>query len=137
MPTTTASLALAAGVAALAAGAALAVPALVDGTAQAAPLTDTADVGTRGTINADGTVRNQKDILAVTRPARGVYCVRTGRADVSRTNPVGTSTDYGRVVTIIAARHSQCRDRADTYRVVVFNSDTKQVVNGAFHIVVP
>ncbi|MEV5575081.1 hypothetical protein AB0L06_34010 [Spirillospora sp. NPDC052269] len=130
MPGTTTTLALAAGAAMLAGGAALALPTQAAGPGVKAPITAYANV------TANGRIKWGWGIGSVTKPSAGIYCVRANRADISKTFPEATAVNYGRVVSIIAEPHKDCGNRNDTYRVTVYNADTRKVTDGGFYITV-
>ncbi|WUH98298.1 hypothetical protein OHR68_33085 [Spirillospora sp. NBC_00431] len=148
MPTTMTIIALTTGAAAVAAGAVLAVPALATGTTQTTgQTTGTAQADSRaqapplagimGKIDANGKIRYTKNIVSVSKPRRGVYCLRVRKNNITRTAPQGTAVNYARVVSIIAGSHPQCGNRTDTYRVSVYNAETHKTQDSAFYITVP
>ncbi|RJL30114.1 hypothetical protein [Bailinhaonella thermotolerans] len=103
--------------------------------ADAPPAADAPHAQVAGVIHANGAIKYAKNIVSVSRPAVGVYCVHTNM-DVTRTVPSATPWYTGRIVSASVDPSAQCGNRTDTVRVVVTDSAGRRE-NSAFSLILP
>lgn len=90
-------------------------------------------------VNTNGTLAYGKDIVSVTRPSLGRYCITTG-SDIDLSTAAVQVTLRGTLNRTYAAwttPRPECDNRADTVTVAINTSNTVTAVDGAFFLTIP
>jgi hypothetical protein len=91
----------------------------------------------RAAAYVSGTLKHGKNIVSVSNPSTGVYCVKvSNKIDLSNAVASATGVYDRRMVTVLLLPSSDCGNAANTARVLVFDGNGNKT-NGTFMLFIP